>query len=133
MVRTQEERGKRHEGTREMVKRQEARDKRQETRGKRQEARGKRQELVVGERLDLLGHEVLEQRLAGLAVQVAAVLGRVADDAVHLEQLLACDGVGDQGCLVERLVVRALRLQTVRHLRVTVMGLEESNGYCVRE
>mmetsp|Transcript_45469 Transcript_45469/g.125520 ORF Transcript_45469/g.125520 Transcript_45469/m.125520 type:complete len:209 (-) Transcript_45469:1443-2069(-) len=57
-----------------------------------------------------LRHEVAEQRLACLVIEVAAVLGGVRNDAVHLEELLAGDRVGDQRRLVEALVVGGLRL-----------------------
>mmetsp|Transcript_4 Transcript_4/g.18 ORF Transcript_4/g.18 Transcript_4/m.18 type:complete len:257 (+) Transcript_4:80-850(+) len=57
-----------------------------------------------------LGHEVLQQRLAGLVIQVAPVLSSVADHRVHLVQLAARNRVGDQRRLVQRLVVRGLGL-----------------------
>jgi len=48
---------------------------------------------------------------ARLRVDVAAVLGRVRDDGVHLVQLHPRDGVGDERRLVQRLVVGALGLE----------------------
>mmetsp|Transcript_35243 Transcript_35243/g.76037 ORF Transcript_35243/g.76037 Transcript_35243/m.76037 type:complete len:575 (+) Transcript_35243:216-1940(+) len=62
-----------------------------------------------------LGHEVLEHGNAGLSVKVAAVLSGVRDDLVHLVELASCDGVGDEGRLVEGLVVSALRLHACGH------------------
>mmetsp|Transcript_71567 Transcript_71567/g.185805 ORF Transcript_71567/g.185805 Transcript_71567/m.185805 type:complete len:356 (+) Transcript_71567:160-1227(+) len=64
-----------------------------------------------------LGHEVLQHGDAGLRVQVAAVLGRVGDHPVHLIELLARNGVGDQRGLMQRLIVGALRLHAdIDHL-----------------
>mmetsp|Transcript_20104 Transcript_20104/g.51170 ORF Transcript_20104/g.51170 Transcript_20104/m.51170 type:complete len:564 (-) Transcript_20104:13-1704(-) len=74
----------------------------------------RRVELCAHDVRILLRHEVGEQRTASLVVQVAAVLGSVADDGVHLVKLLARDGIGDERRLVKRLVVRRLGL----HARV---------------
>lgn len=60
----------------------------------------------------LLRHELLEERNGGMAEEVAAVLGGIADDLVHLVELLARDEVRDERRLVERLVIRGLGLHT---------------------
>ena len=66
-------------------------------------------EHVIGHRVHKGVPRVI-LRAALLVVQVAAVLGRVGDDRVHLVQLHARDRVRDERRLVQRLVVRALGL-----------------------
>mmetsp|Transcript_57206 Transcript_57206/g.148651 ORF Transcript_57206/g.148651 Transcript_57206/m.148651 type:complete len:234 (+) Transcript_57206:83-784(+) len=57
-----------------------------------------------------LCEEILQQRHTSMAVQIATILGRVRYHLVHLVQLLARDGVGNERGLMQRLVIRALRL-----------------------
>ena len=50
-------------------------------------------------------HEILQQRAGGLVKQVAAVFSGIGNHHVHLIELLACDGVGDQRCLMQGFIV----------------------------
>ena len=67
---------------------------------------------------------------ARLRVDVAAVLGRVRDDRVHLVQLHPGDGVSDERRLVQGLVVSALRLEAdVDHLLEGQLDARLAHGH----
>ena len=53
-------------------------------------------------------HEVLEHWTRRLIKEVVPVLCCIGDNDVHFVELLACNGVGNQWRLVQRLVVRRL-------------------------
>ena len=57
-------------------------------------------------------HEIGQQRHRLVGEEVAAVLGRIGDDHVHLVELFPGDGVGDQRHLVQALVVGRFLLDT---------------------
>ena len=57
-------------------------------------------------------HEISQEWQTSIVIQITAILGGIRNCAVHIKQFLTCDGIGNQRCFVQLLVVRALILDT---------------------